>query len=91
MAAEHGQKVFAITTNVLAISSIFPNTAKMKEFKEDVGELFVLLSVLHLVQRRRKHAITIPTFLTERTRVLSISSIPYVFLLFCLFCYMRSE
>ena len=55
MAAEHGQKVFAITTRFLAISSIFRNLAKMKEFKEDEGELFVLLSVLHSAGRRRKH------------------------------------
>ena len=49
-------KVFAITTIFLAISSIFWTLAKMKEFKEDEGELFLLLSVLHSARRRRKHA-----------------------------------
>ena len=56
MAAEHGQKVFAVTTTFLAISSVFKNLAKMKEIKEDEGELFVLLSALHSARRRRKHA-----------------------------------
>ena len=56
MAAEHDQKVFAIITSFLAISSIVRNLAKMKEFKEDEGELFVLSSALHSARRRRKHA-----------------------------------
>ena len=51
--SEHGQKVFAITSSFLAISSIFRNLAKMKEFKEDEGKL---LGVLHSARRRRKHA-----------------------------------
>ena len=55
--SKHGKKVFAITTaSFLAISSIFWNLAKMKEFKEDEGELFVQKSALHSTRRRRKHA-----------------------------------
>ena len=48
--------VFAITISFLAISSILRNLAKMKEFKDDEGKLFVLLSVLRIAQHPRKHA-----------------------------------
>ena len=50
------KKMFAVTIRVLAVSSIFRKLAKMKEFKEDEGELFALLSVLHSGRGRRNHA-----------------------------------
>ena len=71
MAAEHGQKVFAVTTTFLAISSVFKNLAKMKEFKED-EELFLLLSALHSARRRRKHA-RIQGFVEETVPLYTVS------------------
>ena len=90
MAAEHCQKVFTITSGFLAISSIFRNLAKMKEFKEDGGELFVLLRVLGLFPFQffqpeassNRHGllrrISRQKF-PKRTRILSIPSKPHSF------------
>ena len=51
MVAAHGENVFATTASFFAISSIFRNLAKMKEFQENEGELVVLLSALHSTRR----------------------------------------
>ena len=69
--SKHGENVFAIITSFLAISSIFQNLAKTKEFKEDEEKLFVLLSVLHSAKGRRKHSISIAIF-PPRERVFCV-------------------